>query len=129
MPVLYRVCLNLETNYNCPFREKYRYINNMAMRDVAPARTFGAGGGQLGKMIDEFDWNATSLGPIAGWPAAMRTTVELVLHPPVDGGGKGRRLRIVLVEDEAEIRDSTEALLAILATKCARPARRKRRWP
>jgi PAS domain S-box-containing protein len=52
----------------------------MAMRDVAPARTFGAGGGQLGKMIDEFDWNATSLGPIAGWPAAMRTTVELVLR-------------------------------------------------
>jgi hypothetical protein len=52
----------------------------MAMRDAAPARTFGTDGGRLGKLIDEFDWSATSLGPIGRWPAAMRTTVELVLR-------------------------------------------------
>ena len=54
----------------------------MAMRDAAPARTFGSDGGTLGKLIDDHDWGATSLGPIASWPAAMRTTVELVLRSP-----------------------------------------------
>ncbi|MFC5546969.1 PAS domain S-box protein [Massilia aerilata] len=54
----------------------------MAMRDAAPARTFGSDGGILGKLIDDHDWSATSLGPIGNWPAAMRTTVELVLRSP-----------------------------------------------
>jgi PAS domain S-box-containing protein len=54
----------------------------MAMRDAAPARTFGDDGGQLGKLIDGFDWSATSLGPIARWPAAMRSVVELALRSP-----------------------------------------------
>jgi PAS domain S-box-containing protein len=54
----------------------------MAMRDADPARTFGSDCGRLGKLIDEYDWRATSLGPIACWPAAMRTTVELVLRSP-----------------------------------------------
>src|SRR5690348_239465 len=60
----------------------YKHIDNMAMRDAAPARTFCNGGGSLGKMIDSFDWSATSLGPIGGWPAAMRTAVDLVLRSP-----------------------------------------------
>jgi PAS domain S-box-containing protein len=60
----------------------YGQNDNMAMRDAAPARTFGTGGGHLGKLIDEFDWSATSLGPIGRWPAAMRTTVDLVLRSP-----------------------------------------------
>jgi PAS domain S-box-containing protein len=54
----------------------------MAMRDAAPARTFGSNGGHLGTMIDAFDWSATALGPIGRWPAAMRTVVELVLRSP-----------------------------------------------
>jgi PAS domain S-box-containing protein len=54
----------------------------MAMRDATLARTFGTDGGILGKLIDDFDWSATSLGPIGRWPAAMRTTVELVLRSP-----------------------------------------------
>jgi len=54
----------------------------MAMRDAVLARTFGSDGGILGKLIDDHDWSATSLGPIASWPAAMRTTVELVLRSP-----------------------------------------------
>jgi PAS domain S-box-containing protein len=54
----------------------------MAMRDAAPARTFGTGVGELGRMIDEFDWTVTGLGPIGRWPAAMRTVVELVLRSP-----------------------------------------------
>jgi PAS domain S-box-containing protein len=55
----------------------------MAMRDAAPARNFGTNGGNLGKLIDEFDWSASSVGPVQRWPAAMRTTVELVLRSPV----------------------------------------------
>lgn len=38
--------------------------------------------GQYGEMRQrwrEFDWAATPLGPIAGWQASLRTTVELVL--------------------------------------------------
>jgi PAS domain S-box-containing protein len=54
----------------------------MAMRDAAPARMFGTDGGHLGMMIDDFDWSATSLGPIGRWPAAMRTVVALVLRSP-----------------------------------------------
>jgi PAS domain S-box-containing protein len=55
----------------------------MAMRDAAPARDFGTDGGVLGKMIDEFDWSGTSVGPPSRWPEAMRTTVALVLRSPV----------------------------------------------
>jgi PAS domain S-box-containing protein len=55
----------------------------MAMRDAAPARNFGTNGGNLGKLIDELDWGASSVGPVQRWPAAMRTTVELLLRSPV----------------------------------------------
>ncbi|WP_369091705.1 PAS domain S-box protein [Massilia sp. X63] len=34
-------------------------------------------------MIDDFDWSATSLGPIAGWPPLVRNTVALILRSPV----------------------------------------------
>jgi PAS domain S-box-containing protein len=55
----------------------------MAMRDAAPVRDFGTDGGILGKMIDDFDWSATSAGPAGRWPQAMRTTIELMLRSPV----------------------------------------------
>jgi PAS domain S-box-containing protein len=55
----------------------------MAMRDAAPARTFAQDAGIIGKMIDDFDWSATDVGPVGRWPAAMRSTVELVLRSPV----------------------------------------------
>ncbi|MFL6634592.1 MAG: PAS domain S-box protein, partial [Massilia sp.] len=46
-------------------------------------RTFGAGGGLLGRIIDDYDWSATSLGPVGRWPDVVRTTVELILRSPV----------------------------------------------
>ncbi|WP_036167336.1 PAS domain S-box protein [Massilia sp. 9096] len=49
----------------------------------AAVRTFGTGGGLLGGIIDRHDWSATALGPIAAWPAVLRTTVELILRSPV----------------------------------------------
>jgi len=55
----------------------------MAHQAAAVPRSFAQGGGQLGKLIDEFDWSATSLGAIAGWSPVLRNTVELILRSPV----------------------------------------------
>ncbi|HET6633173.1 MAG TPA: PAS domain S-box protein [Rhodanobacteraceae bacterium] len=44
---------------------------------------FLAGGGALGTIIGEFDWAATSLGPIGAWPERLKTTTAIVLHSPV----------------------------------------------
>jgi len=41
------------------------------------------GGGEMGRRIRAFDWARTALGPIAGWPASLRTTVGLILRSPV----------------------------------------------
>ncbi len=38
---------------------------------------FLAGGGELGEHIRLHDWSATPLGPIFGWPQALRSTVSL----------------------------------------------------
>src|SRR5687768_13882863 len=40
---------------------------------------FLAGGGELGKMIREFDWASTSLGPVSQWPKSLRTCVQIML--------------------------------------------------
>jgi PAS domain S-box-containing protein len=37
----------------------------------------------MGRLIREFDWSKTRLGPIAGWPQSLKTTVELALGTPV----------------------------------------------
>ncbi|MEW6763685.1 MAG: PAS domain-containing protein [Pseudomonadota bacterium] len=55
----------------------------MAQDAAAVPRSFAQGGGELGKIIDDFDWSATSLGPIAGWSPVLRNTVELILRSPV----------------------------------------------
>ena len=54
----------------------------MAQTGVATPQPFAQGGGELGKLIDEFDWGATSLGPLAGWPPLLRNTVALILRSP-----------------------------------------------
>ena len=48
-------------------------------------RDFGflAGGGELGRLIAEFDWSGTSLGPIESWPQVVKTTVALILRSPI----------------------------------------------
>ncbi len=55
----------------------------MAQDAAAVPRSFAQGGGELGKIIDEHDWSATSLGPIPGWPPVLCNTVELILRSPV----------------------------------------------
>lgn len=49
-----------------------------------------AGSGALGELINEYDWSKTPLGPLAGWPASLRTSVNLMLnsqHPMWIGWG------------------------------------------
>ena len=51
---------------------------------------FLAGTGEMGARIREFAWNTTPLGPIAAWPAALKTSVSLILnsrHPMWIGWG------------------------------------------
>ena len=47
------------------------------------AQAFLAGGGELARLIAAFDWAATPLGAIGGWPQSLRTTVGLILRSPV----------------------------------------------
>jgi len=44
---------------------------------------FLTGGGELSRLIAEFDWGSTSLGPIAGWSATVIATVGLLVRSPV----------------------------------------------
>ena len=45
---------------------------------------FAAGGGDMGALLRAFDWGATPLGPLDGWPQSLRTAVSILLgarHP------------------------------------------------
>jgi PAS domain S-box-containing protein len=50
---------------------------------LAPAIDFLTGAGELGRLICEFDWGATSVGPIESWPGYLRTTISTILRSPV----------------------------------------------
>ena len=39
-------------------------------------------GSATGRLIAGFDWNATSLGPIAGWPPPLKTATGMILRSP-----------------------------------------------
>jgi len=49
------------------------------MSEVTP---WPPGGGETGALIRGRDWSATPLGPLAGWPAALRTAVDIMLGSP-----------------------------------------------
>ncbi|SFD71989.1 PAS fold-containing protein [Massilia yuzhufengensis] len=55
----------------------------MALPDTARSRRFALGDGDLGKLIDEFDWSTTALGPVEHWPPVICNTVGLILRSPV----------------------------------------------
>src|ERR1700742_1217260 len=44
---------------------------------------FLAGGGEAAEIIAKFNWDATSLGPIEGWPASLKNSIALILRSPV----------------------------------------------
>jgi hypothetical protein len=41
---------------------------------------FVAGGGSMGKLVRDFDWSQTDLGPLAGWGPELKSAVSLVLE-------------------------------------------------
>jgi PAS domain S-box-containing protein len=45
--------------------------------------TFLYGGGELGDRIARLNWAATPIGPMASWPAAMKSVLAFVLRSPV----------------------------------------------
>lgn len=58
------------------------YFNNMSdktLTETLPVPEFLAGGGELGERIREFDWSATSLGPVNTWPHSLRTCIRIML--------------------------------------------------
>ena len=55
----------------------------MSPSAASSAYPFLDGGGQLADVIAAFDWSATSLGPIGGWPQSLQTTVALILRSPI----------------------------------------------
>ena len=40
---------------------------------------FLVGGGEMGRLIRAMDWSQSSLGPVAGWPQSLRTTISICL--------------------------------------------------
>jgi len=47
-------------------------------------------GGELGRLIQEYDWSRTPLGPLESWPQSLKTSVDLMLnsqHPMWVGWG------------------------------------------
>ena len=40
---------------------------------------FLAGGGEMGRRIREFDWQATELGPSRSWPQSLKTCIRIML--------------------------------------------------
>jgi PAS domain S-box-containing protein len=46
-------------------------------------QSFLAGGGEVARLIEGFDWGSTPLGPMSGWPSPLKNTVALILRSPV----------------------------------------------
>lgn len=44
---------------------------------------FLAGGGEIAKLIEVYDWGRTSLGPLVLWPPHVRSCIGLILRSPV----------------------------------------------
>ena len=55
---------------------------NAKLAGSDPLLGFLAGGSEMAALIRGYDWTS-SLGPVPGWPASLRTTVGLMLHSPV----------------------------------------------
>jgi len=59
----------------------------MLAPDSGPAKThelaFLAGGGELSRLVADFDWASTSLGPVACWPQSLKTSISLILRSQV----------------------------------------------
>ncbi|MBM7112827.1 PAS domain S-box protein [Archangium primigenium] len=50
---------------------------------LPPEPVLTPAGGEMGERIRNFDWSTTPLGPLARWPASLRTTVNILLLAPL----------------------------------------------
>ena len=48
-------------------------------QDRAVQEEWLRGGGALARLVQEFDWKSTPLGPIEGWPQSLKTIVRVLL--------------------------------------------------
>ena len=48
-----------------------------------PGLSFMAGGGEMGGRTRAFDWPATPVGPVAGWPQSLKMAVNICLRLPL----------------------------------------------
>lgn len=58
-------------------------IEAQGARSATDNLEFPIGGGECGQLIRAFDWSATSIGPISGWPQWLRTSVDICLRAPI----------------------------------------------
>jgi two-component sensor histidine kinase len=54
-----------------------------APKSGADRGTFPPGGGEMGRLIREFNWARTALGPITAWRPALCTATNIVLQSPL----------------------------------------------
>lgn len=50
------------------------------MDTISTKYPFLKGGGEMGKLTRNYDWENSSLGPISQWPLCLKNTVGIVLH-------------------------------------------------
>ena len=53
------------------------------LADAPDEAAFLHGGGEMGRLIAEFDWSGTPLGGISCWPPSLRAIVAFMIHSPV----------------------------------------------
>ncbi len=58
-------------------------MSKLAEKRPDSAATAFLGDGAAAELIRSFDWGATSLGPIAGWPASLKTISGFLLRSPL----------------------------------------------
>ena len=52
----------------------------MTLDAASPQYSFLQGTGTLGQLILKHDWSASPLGPIAGWPQSLKTSISLMIN-------------------------------------------------
>ncbi|RZJ31886.1 MAG: PAS domain S-box protein [Flavobacterium sp.] len=53
---------------------------NLPSSDIKKSTPFLSGGGEMGQLIRDHDWSASSLGPIENWPQSLITTLSIIIN-------------------------------------------------
>jgi PAS domain S-box-containing protein len=62
-------------------QQAVRSLSSLDVPQIPP--DFLNGGGDLARLIAEFNWSETPLGPIASWSAPLRTATGIILRSPL----------------------------------------------